>query len=143
MSKHETQETKHDTKVVAEQPRTKTGDKVETPKAETKVDAPAKERKPRNSVKSGSFRILDGVDAAQHNGQRGHVIRALQKLAKEKGADKHFTLEEIVANTEGLVSRTPVEASVSYHLKGLADDGKVSVNLPEAPAKAEKAEKAA
>jgi hypothetical protein len=137
MSKHE------NTAVVAEQPKSKTGDKVEkaeTPK--TTVDAPAKERKPRNSVKSGSFRILDGVDAAAHAGQRGHVIRALQKLAQTKGADKHFTLEEIVANTEGLVSRTPVEASVSYHLKGLADDGKVSVQMPEAPAKAEKKDKA-
>jgi hypothetical protein len=128
---------KHDHKV--EQTKTKVGDKVEVeqPKATTKIDEPAKERKARVTVKNATYRILGDVDAAKYSGQRGHVIRALQKLAKQHGPDKHFTVAEVAAATENLVSRTPVEASVGYHLKGMIGN-EVTANIPPAPAKVEK-----
>lgn len=114
-----------------EQPKTKVGDKPETA-----VDAKEKKIR-RTAVKATSeYRILDGVDASKFAGQRGHVVRSLQKL-QAQDPDKHWTLAEIVANTDNLVSKTPVEASVSYHLKGLITDGQVVTKTPEAPAKAE------
>jgi hypothetical protein len=123
-----------------EQTKTKVGDKVEAeqPKAATtKIDgAAAKERKPRVTAKNATYRILSEVDAAKYNGQRGHVIRALQKLAKQHGPDKYFTVDEVASATENLVSRTPVEASVAYHLKGMTGN-EVSAKLPEPPAKKE------
>jgi len=113
---------------VEEQPKQKTGDKVETEKpkaATTTVDAPAKEKKEKAPKGTSTYRILDGVDASKFNGQRQCVVKALQKLAGEQGFDKSFTVEEIVKNTEGLVSKTPVEASVTYHLKGLKGNQQV------------------
>lgn len=114
-----------------EQPKTKVGDKPETA-----VDA--KEKKARKSpIKtSNGFRILDGVDASKFAGQRGHVVRSLQKL-QGQDPDKHWSLEEIVANTDNLVSKTPVEASVGYHLKGLVADGQVVTQPAPVAAKAE------
>lgn len=132
----------------AEQTKTKVGDKVEAEKpkaaATTSVDGATKERKPRQNVKSSQYRILDGVDATKFNGQKGCVIKALQTLSAKHGPDAHFSVEQIAAATENLVSRTPVDASVSYHLKGMVAKGEVAVKNPEPVAKEEKkAEKAA
>lgn len=125
-----------------EQTKSKVGDKVEAEKpkaaATTAVDAPAKDRKPRQTVKDSTYRILDGVDGSKFNGQKGAVIKALQKLSKEHGPDAHFSVAQVAAATEGLVSRTPVEASVGYHLKGMVSKGEVAVKNPEPVAKAEK-----
>lgn len=113
--------------VVAEEPKTKIGDK-----ADTVVDAAAKEKKPRvQKAKVSTYRILDGVDVTKFNGQRKQVVTALQKLSTDN-PDASFSVDEIVASTEGLVSKTPVEASVLYHLKGLAADKHVEVTEPPA-----------
>lgn len=114
---------------VEEQPKQKTGDKVEAeaPKAAstTVVDGAPKEKKVAAPKGISTYRIFDGVDASKFNGQRQCVVKSLQKLATEQGSDKSFTVEEIVKNTEGLVSKTPVEASVTYHLKGLKGNSQV------------------
>lgn len=109
--------------VIAEEPKTKVGNKEET----TTIDgatAEPKEKKPRAAKIKGTerYRILAGVDAQKFAGQRGCVVRSLQKLASEQGEENSFTLAEIVANVEGLQSKTPVEASVAYHLKGMVTD---------------------
>jgi hypothetical protein len=125
--------------VKEEKAKVKTGDKVpET--AKTTVDGTATEKGPRapRAPKNVTYRILDGVDAAKFSGQKGHVIRAMQKLSETHGADKHFTVEEIAKHADGLVSKTPIEASVNFHLKSLVKDGQVSVKSPEPPAKVEK-----
>jgi hypothetical protein len=133
MAKHKDHQTEGAVAVEEQEaPKTKVGDKPVTA-----VDGKeAKERKPRASkVSSQTFRILDGVDATKFAGQRGHVIRAMQKLdSTNPGA--MWTLKDIVDNTEGLVSKTPVEASVSYHLKGLVADGQVVASVIAAPAPA-------
>lgn len=114
-----------------EQPKTKVGDQPTTA-----VDAKEKKARKPSIKTSHSFRILDGVDPSKFAGQRGHVIRSLQKLAATD-PDKHWSLDEIVANTDSLVSKTPVEASVAYHLKGLVADGQVVTQAAPTPAKAE------
>jgi hypothetical protein len=124
------------TEVIAEEPKTKIGDKVE---ATTTVEKETKTRATAIKSSGSTFRLLDGVDESKFNGQRGHVVRALKKLHAAHGQDKHFSLEEIVKNIEGLVSKTPVSASALYHLKGMAAEGQVAVNTPApAPTKEEK-----
>jgi hypothetical protein len=123
-------------KVVAEEPKkgkTKQGDKPETA-----VDgAQKKERTPRTPA-NVQYRILAGVDAAKFRGQRQIVVKALQSLG-----DGSFTAEQIAAKCEGLVSKTPVIASATYHLKGLVADKEVEQIVPAAPAAAETEDKAA
>jgi hypothetical protein len=111
--------------VAAEAPKTKIGDKVETA-----VDA--KEKTPRvRTPKTAKYRILDGVDVSKFAGQRKQVVIAMQKLDSENpGAS--YSLDEIVSNVEGLVSKTPVEASVKYHLNGLVNDKQVEATGVEA-----------
>lgn len=116
--------------VEVEQPKEKAGDKVETA-----VDGVKKERAPR-APKNVLYRVLDGVDASKFIGQRGHVIRALQKLAEDNSEAFH-SVEHIAAKTEGLVSRTPIIDSVTYHLKGLAKDGQVVTSVPASETKKE------
>jgi hypothetical protein len=120
--------------IQAEQPKEKIGDKPQTV-----VDA--KEKKPRLQMPRGIqvFRVKDGVDANKYPGQRGHVIRALQKLANEKGKDAYFTLEDIDSNTEGLVTRVDHKASVLWHLKGLVATQQADVKVQEAEKPAEAA----
>jgi len=77
-------------------------------------------------AKGSKYRILDGVDAGKYRGQRSIVVKALQSLG-----DGFFTLEEIASKCDGLVSKTPVEASAKYHLKGLQEEG--AVEIQEAP----------
>src|SRR5271157_1071830 len=94
-----------------EQPKEKVGDKP----AATTVDKPAKERKPRAVKGIGSYRILDGVDAAKFNGQRKVVVLTMQKLSASN-PEGSFTVAEIVAAQEGLVTRDTLENSVEYHV---------------------------
>jgi hypothetical protein len=117
--------------IVAEEPKEKVGDKP------TVVDS--KEKKPRLSMPRGVqlFKLRDGVDANKYSGQRGHVIRGLQKLATANGTDKYFTIDEIDANTEGLVTRVDHKASVTWHLKGLVATQQADVKIQDEPAKAE------
>lgn len=115
--------------VVAEKP--KSGKVKEGTKPETAVDGAAVEKK--KSVKLASntkYRILSGVDAAKFRGQRQIVVKALQSLG-----EGFFTLEQIAAKCDGLISKTPVEASAKYHLGGLVADKEVET-LTEAPAAA-------
>ncbi len=121
--------------VEVEQPKEKTGDKSE---ATTSVDKSEKKERAPRTPKNVKYRILEGVDATKFIGQRGHVIKALQKLAGDD-AEAYFTAEEIAAATEGLVSRTPVLDSVTYHLKGMAKDGQVVTLTPPAEEKKEEA----
>ncbi len=135
-------ETAAETAVEVEQPKEKVGDK---PEASTTVDSEAKAKRTAIPKDRSTYRILSGVDASKFNGQRQSVVKALQKLAAAEGEDKSFSLESIVANVEGLVSKTPVEASVLYHLKGLVGNAQVEVTVvpkPEAK-KEEKKEEAA
>lgn len=123
--------------VKTDEPRVKVGDKVEA--VNTSVDSPAKEKTPRViTPRNVKYRILDGVDASKFAGQRGHVIRSLQKLSATHGSDAAFTVEQIVSHVEGLVSRTPIEASVKFHLAGMVKDGQVQQIVPE-PVVTEKA----
>jgi hypothetical protein len=102
--------------VAAEMPKTKIGDKPETT-----VDSKVKVAR---ATKASRYRILDGVDISKFSGQRKLVVAALQKLdSQNPGAS--WPVDEIVNNVEGLVSKTPVEASVKYHLNGLASDMQV------------------
>jgi hypothetical protein len=113
--------------IMAEEPKTKVGDQ-----AVTTVDGVATPgKKARVSTPKGipTFRALDGVDPAKYIGQRGTVIRSLQKLALAEGGDKYFTHEQIVANVEGLVTRCAVADSVMYHLKGLVADKLVALEV--------------
>lgn len=115
--------------VASEQPKTKVGDKVETV-----VDGKSKAVR---APKVTTYRILDGVDAAKFSGQRKAVVLALQKLDAMNPGNA-YSLEEIVQNVEGLVSKTPVEASVKYHLLGLVKDKQVEGSVPATPAATEK-----
>ena len=138
MGKHDKKEgQENQTAVEVEQPKEKVGDKTEAA-SKTEIDGAKKERAPR-TPKNTKYRILDGVDASKFAGQRGHVIRALQGLSQKHGADAYHTAEEVASATEGLVSRTPVVDSVTYHLKGMAKDGQVAVFTPEPEKKEEKA----
>ena len=116
------------TAVVAEEPKKKEGTKPPT----TTVDESQK-KAPRTVARQENrlYRILDGVDASKFSGQRLAVVKALQKIATERGPEHKSALEYIVANTEGLVSKTPIEASVAYHLKGLVDNGQVEMTVVE------------
>ena len=118
------------TEIATEKPKktkTKVGDKAE---ATTVVEKREKAvRTPRNIT----YRILNGVDVTKFSGQRAAVVRALQKLDSENSGTP-VTVDQIVANVEGLVSKTPVEASVRYHLAGLVKDQQVEANNVEAPA---------
>jgi hypothetical protein len=117
---------------------------VEKPKSKSKVGTQVegaeptamKARGPRTTEDS-KFRILDGVDAGKFRGQRQIVVKAIQSLG-----EGHHTIAQIAAKSEGLVSKTPVEASVKYHLNGLVQDGHVEATHPE-PVVKEKKEKAA
>ena len=115
--------------IVAEEPKTKIGDKNPVT---TVVDG--KEKKPRLQMPRGIqlFKIRDGVDANKYAGQRGHVIRALQKLATERGSDKFFTIDEINDLTEGLVTRVNHKDSVTWHLKGLVAAQQAEVSIQDA-----------
>jgi hypothetical protein len=112
---------KEATEVVAEQPKkTKTG---------TRADAAPKQEKPKASrvakvTGTETYRILDGVDATKFRGQRQIVVKALQGLG-----DGAFSIDQIAAKCDGLVSKTPVEASVKYHLNGMITDGQVTKTL--------------
>jgi hypothetical protein len=101
--------------VVADKPKTKKGTKTEVEGAEPK------EKKTRSAPKSktGTFRLISGVDPTAFRGQRQIVVKALISLGEGS-----FTAADIAAKTEGLVSKTPIEASTLYHLRGLVDDGK-------------------
>lgn len=102
---------------------------AETPKAATTVidekKAPKEKKAPAAQV-TRRFRLLDGVEAKDFKGQRQIVVNTLLKLAAGPG-DGSSTVEEIVANAEGLVSKTPLEASVKFHLAGLIKDKQVTV----------------
>jgi len=121
--------------IVAEEPKEKTGDKP------TVVDSNNVEKKARLQMPRGTqaFRVKEGVDANKYSGQRGHVIRALQKLAGQQGADKYFTLDEIDSNVEGLVTRVDHKASVLWHLKGLVSTQQADVKVKEESTKEEAA----
>lgn len=123
VAKHKEQHEGGGVAVEEEQPKQqKVGDKPETAPT-TAVDA--KEKKTRKvTPKNTQYRILDGVDGTKFIGQRGKVIQSLQKLAAED-PDRSWTPEEIAANTEGLVSKTPVLASVTYHLKNMVAENMV------------------
>lgn len=141
MSDHKQHDKQHEgTTAVAEQPKTKVGDKPEAV-AKTKVDKPEGEKKERKAPvrrpKNVEYRILDGVESAKFSGQRGHVIRALQSLAKQHGPEKHHTFEQVVGATEGLTTRDTKENSVGYHLNLMIKDGLVASHTPPAPAKEE------
>lgn len=105
--------------VVAEKPKSKTKKGTQVEGAAHVEGAEKKVRTPRVSATT-SYRILDGVDAAKFRGQRQIVVKALQSLG-----DGSFTAEQIAEKCEGLVSKTPVVASATYHLKGLVADGQV------------------
>lgn len=115
--------------IASEQPKTKIGDKPTT------VDGVTVDKKPRLQMPRGTqtFRIHAGVDPNKYVGQRGHVIRAMQALAAERGADEFFEIGEIDGRVENLVSRTPHIDSVTYHLKGLASEQLADVKLKETP----------
>ena len=103
--------------VVAEKPKatkTKNGDKVE------KVEGAVKTPKAPKATTITKYRVLDGVDASKFRGQRQIVVKALQSLGTG-----FFTVAEIAAKCDGLVSKTPVEASAKYHLNGLVTDKEV------------------
>ena len=142
----EVAETTNTTEVVeaveVEKPKEKVGDKVMTT---TTVDGEAKAKRTAIPKDRSTYRILSGVDESKFNGQRQSVVKALQKLAAAEGEDKSFSLESIVANVEGLVSKTPIEASVLYHLKGLVANAQVEVTVASKPEtkKEEKKEEAA
>ena len=120
--------TKSGTKVEAEEPKTT----VDAPASTTKEDKP-KEDKPKAVAPTvRQYRLLDGVDASKFRGQRETIVKGMQKLATERGPDDSFTVADIVAYSEGLVSKTPLEASVKFHLNGLLKDK--AVQLIEVPA---------
>jgi hypothetical protein len=112
------------TAVEAEQPKQKVGD------APTTVDS--KEKKSRGPAirSTGIFRLRDGVTADKFNGQRKAVVAALIKLRDAQG-DRGYSLEEIVGQTEGLVSKHPVAASALWHLKGLIANKEVEFSQQE------------
>jgi len=122
--------------VVAETPKTNGKVKEGTKVATTSVDGATAEPKAPRVPKQTNIRysIRAGVDAAKFRGQRQIVVKALQGLQGE--GDGKFSLEQIAAKCEGLVSKTPVEASAKYHLDGLAKSGEVVVftEAPPAPA---------
>lgn len=121
--------------VEVEVPKVKIGDEEPT----TTVDVKEKSTKPRAShlpKDTSKFRVLEGVEAAKFAGQRGHVIRALQVLQSEN-PEGYFTVAEIAARAEGLVSKTPVEDSVNYHLKAMVAEKMVEVAAVVKEAKAE------
>jgi hypothetical protein len=109
---------------VAEAPKTKKGTKAETTTVEGAEPKTRKAAQPKN----GLYRLIHGVSSADFRGQRQIVVKALESL----GAG-HHPVEKIVEKSDGLVSKTPVEASVKYHLRGLLEDGKVEEIVP-APA---------
>jgi hypothetical protein len=114
----------------------KTGTLVETEEPKTTVDgetaevgANTKAPKAPKEVKipvNIQYRILDGVDVTKFNGQRACVVKGMQKLLAERGPDDSFTIPEIVAASEGLQSKTPLEASAKFHVMGLIKDGAVA-----------------
>jgi hypothetical protein len=112
----------------------KTGTLVETEEPKTTVDGETAEatvtkEKKVKEVKvpvNIQYRILDGVDAMKFNGQRACVVKGMQKLLAERGPDDSFTIPEIVAASEGLQSKTPLEASAKFHVMGLIKDGAVA-----------------
>ena len=107
---------------------TKTGTKVEAEEPKTTVDAPAaatpapKVEKVAVIPTIKQYRLLDGVDVGKFRGQRAIIVKGMQKLASERGPDDSFTVADIVAYAEGLISKTPLEASVKFHLNGLVKD---------------------
>ena len=120
--------------VVAETPKKiKKGTKVEGAES---VEGEVKQRGPR-VTDSTTYRLLSGVDETAFRGQRQIVVKALKSLGEGS-----FTADQIAEKCEGLVSKTPVAASAKYHLKGLAEEGKVEAVTPIAvvPAPAAKAE---
>lgn len=115
--------------IVAEKPKTNGKTKEGTKGATTTVDASAKA--PRVPKQAGiKYRIRGGVDPAKFRGQRQIVVRALQGLQGDGNGS--FTLEQIAAKCDGLISKTPVEASAKYHLAGLVKNGEVE-EVPVAP----------
>lgn len=125
--------------IVAEEPKTKTGDKPESPK--TVVEGKNSDGKPRAAriPQTATYRIMDGVDSTKWTGQRTCVVKSLQKLANEQGGDKFFTVKQIADNVENFSARVPVEASVAWHLKYLVKDGFAAVNTQSATPAEEKA----
>ena len=129
----------------------KTGNKVEIPKAATTLEkvadgkatgADKSKPEPKQPATVRKFRILDGVDSNKFRGQRKLIVVALQKLNVNNESTKAdgFTLEQITAEVEKgeekLISKTPVEASIKFHLNGMLKDKEVDeVNAP-APAAA-------
>lgn len=119
--------------IVAEEPKTKTGDKDESPK--TVVEGKTGESKPRAAriPQTATYRVMDGVDSSKWTGQRSCIVKSLQKLANDQGSDKFFTVKQIADNVENFTARVPVEASVAWHLKYLVKDGFAAVNTQSAP----------
>ena len=112
------------TLVEAEEPKTTVdGEPAEaTEKVGKATKAPKEVKIPMNI----QYRILDGVDVTKFNGQRACVVKGMQKLLAERGPDDSFTIPEIVAASEGLQSKTPLEASAKFHVMGLIKDGAVA-----------------
>lgn len=110
--------------------------------AKTEVEGAAKVKTTRTHAprvsKDAKFRLLHGVDPKEFKNQRGIVLTALAGLGHG-----HFTVEQVASKTEGLVSKTPVEASTRYHLLALAKDGKVELLEPTPVVKDETIEVAA
>jgi hypothetical protein len=121
---------------VAEQPKkSKKGNKDNTTVETAKV--------PREGAKAvgkaSTFRILDGVDAAKFRGQRQHVVNALKKLG-EGNPNASFTIAQIAENCNDLVTKTPIDASIKYHLGFLVKDKEVQeIGAEPAAPEAEKA----
>lgn len=113
--------------VVAEKPKAAKTKEATGEVAEAKVAGEKKVRVPR-VAKSAKFRLIPGVDPATFRGQRQIVVKALQSLG-----EGFFTPEEVAAKCEGLVSKTPVLASATYHLKALVTDGKLEIQETVAP----------
>lgn len=114
-------------------PKVKVGTE-EPKKAAVKTEGEVKEAKvraPRASAET-KYRLLDGVDETKFRGQRQIVIKSLKALGEGE-----FTAADIAPGAEagGLQSKTPVLASVSYHLKGMVADGQIEAINPPVPVK--------
>jgi len=119
-----------------EKPKVKKGNKnaaVTTIDTGVKVKDPAAPRRLSIPKSGTTYRLLSGVLTSSFNGQRRSVVESLNKLKGIHGEDSYFTLEQIVENVDGLVSSTPIENSVLYHLKGLIGKDQVMfLSLPKA-----------
>ena len=105
--------------------KTGTEVKAEKPKdaATTTVEGATKTPKLR-VVKNVKFRLLGGVDPAKFKGQRQIIVNSMLDLGEGEHSVENIAKK---AGEKGLQSKTPLEASAKFHLKGLAAEGAVQI----------------